>query len=726
VFKSAVSAALLASFVVSVIGTPIATAVPAPLKPNVVVFYLDDTNPTDGRLWSDASLTPNLYDLFVAHGIDFDHAYGETPLCCPSRATLLTGLHTHNHGVYKNDVRLFNPDENVGKEMTAAGYSSMLIGKYMNLPNKLTPDEWTQSASGWSVFDAISSDSQVSANQYYYDYTMYTKDQGTLTFGEEPTSHSTRVIGDRAVMRLQAADPLKPVFQLLTLYNTHFPDIPMPDPGTDPTWSDRIAACSNMPPWDPPNYNEADVSDKPQSIRNLPLQPYTDGWPLDGDCREMIGIDWLVGQVVTELKAEGRYNNTVFMFAADNGMAWGEHRLGEVKQYAYVTHVPLYFSVPSRWGSTPRTVHEYVSDIDFAPTFCDIGGCTLGPYPGGETKPDGVSLLPLLDGTVDHLDRDALLEDNFESRVWYAVRTTPESALGLWHYVEWPNGFIELYDETNDPWEMSNVASDPANHDLEIQLHQRLWELIAEGRPDKPATVTIVEDELPDSSQDFSFSGTLGSFALDDDRDLTLPRKKILSVAPGTYTLTQADVPGWALSSITCPYPSQGDVASKTITFDLFANDNITCTYQNRRYRPDVSIAQVETGPYKGDNVYSAVPVSKQTQKRPGSLPGQEYDYFVHVQNDGKLADSFSLKADVTGPTTMSTTFTVDGVDVTDSVMGGTYRTPLMAPNAMKEVVIHVLVDASAQPGTQQVVLVHATSVAAPTVVDVVRAITAT
>src|SRR5687767_9265648 len=97
-----------------------------PTKPNIVVFYLDDLPPHDGRLWNDPVRTPTLYDMFVAHGTTFKNAIAETPLCCPGRAGMLTGLHTHNHGVTYNHIRLFNQGEHIGRKMKSAGYASML------------------------------------------------------------------------------------------------------------------------------------------------------------------------------------------------------------------------------------------------------------------------------------------------------------------------------------------------------------------------------------------------------------------------------------------------------------------------------------------------------------------------------------------------------------------------------------------------------------------------
>lgn len=119
-------------------------------QPNIVVFYLDDTNPAQGLLWSNANRTPTLRSLFIDHGVSFPNAIGETPLCCPGRANLLTGLHTHNHGVTYNDVRLFNPSEHVGRALKETGYDTMWIGKYMNHPDRLSAADWSRHASGWT------------------------------------------------------------------------------------------------------------------------------------------------------------------------------------------------------------------------------------------------------------------------------------------------------------------------------------------------------------------------------------------------------------------------------------------------------------------------------------------------------------------------------------------------------------------------------------------------
>src|SRR6187402_2509060 len=89
-------------------------------RPNIVMFYLDDLSPHDARLWSNPALTPNLYHYFVEHGIRFTNAIGESPLCCPGRASLLTGLHTHNNGVFRNNIHFLHPTNIVATDLRDA------------------------------------------------------------------------------------------------------------------------------------------------------------------------------------------------------------------------------------------------------------------------------------------------------------------------------------------------------------------------------------------------------------------------------------------------------------------------------------------------------------------------------------------------------------------------------------------------------------------------------
>ncbi|CAN5757925.1 hypothetical protein BH23CHL7_BH23CHL7_10040 [soil metagenome] len=457
--------------------------------PNIVVIYMDDVAPHDGRLWSNPGLTPTLHDRFVAHGIDFTNAIVENPLCCPARGNLLTGQHTHNNGVDSNHARKFKPQMHVGKALSDAGYSTMFLGKYLNRAHLLTDAEWQAHAAGWTHLDV-----QKEMNGRFEDYRLFTK-QGVSTF---VGYHSTRMTFDRFELRSRQTPANQPLFAVLSIYNLHAPNTPMPEFATD-------SRCSTMAPWKPPNYNEADMSDKPAFQQTRPLLPYPNGWPMVGYCREMLGVDWLAERVVNELEAQGRLDNTLLVFTADNGMGWGAHRIGQDKRVPFSTPVPLYMSWPARWGTEPRTISELTTNIDLAPTFCEIGGCTLGPYPGGQSGPDGVSLLSLIDGNAAHLGRDAVLELATDPAVtphWHGLRTTATHPAGLWHYVEWTTGDRELYNLADDPWELNNLANRPSTAFLRQSLSARLAPLKVAGKvspppstgPSVPQGLTAVPD----------------------------------------------------------------------------------------------------------------------------------------------------------------------------------------------------------------------------------------
>ena len=439
----------LAAITLAVALPPVALAVDEPTagpgsRPNIVMIYMDDVNPHDGRLWSNPTLTPALHRYFVDEGVRFDNAIGETPLCCPGRAGMLSGLHTHNHGVAQNDVNLFDPAEHVGAALKDAGYTTMFTGKYMNRTNSLNDTQWQAHGAGWSYLDVMDS-----FNGGYYKYVVHTK-TGSVYY---PNTHSTQMIAQRTVANMRSAPANKPLFAVLSPYNLHGPNKPLPQFESDPR-------CSTMPPWKPDNYNEADVSDKPPFVQAQPLLTETNGWPMQTYCREMLGIDWLADTVIDELRAQDRLDNTLLVFTADNGSTWGEHRIGQRKLTPYATPVPLYMWWSGSAASGPAVVDDVVSNIDLAPTFCDLAEtCVLGPYGTGQTEPDGISLVPLLDGSVSDLSRNAVLESSWTGeRIWQGLRTTgvnswtkPTNPRGRWHYVEWIDGFRELYDLATDP-----------------------------------------------------------------------------------------------------------------------------------------------------------------------------------------------------------------------------------------------------------------------------------
>jgi arylsulfatase A-like enzyme len=453
--------------------------------PNMVVIMVDDQPVLDGRL---LGYEPEVRDQIAAQGATFSDFHSESPLCCPARVGYLTSQHTHNHGVVDNLASEFDPTMSIATQLHAVGYHTMLAGKYLNAYDA-GPGPWMapKVPPGWDDWAAMGSPA-------YYGYTLYEGGTQGVRYGHQPQDYSTDVIARKAVAMIDAAPPGQPLFAWIAPFSAHTPFTPAPRYAhTTCNAADRY--------WDPPSYNEADITDKPKWMQRVKLLPSARGFDLTALCRQMRGVNDLVTGVIGALQATSRLQNTVLIYAGDNGMEEGEHRLVG-KTAPYITDVPFML----RWPGVvaPGTViDERVQNIDLAPTLCAIAGCTLGPYPNGQTRPDGVSFLPLLQGArslgrpsvLDEMPAGHARQGGANTPPWEAVSTTAASPLAnvgcaaaltggcRWRYILYPRtGEEELYDDSNgpcwswavgepgDPCELTNQARNPLLHGVLLAL----------------------------------------------------------------------------------------------------------------------------------------------------------------------------------------------------------------------------------------------------------------
>lgn len=446
-------------------------------RPDIIVLYLDDVDPHDARLWRHEQRTPTLAKLFDQAGVHFTSAITETPLCSPGRAALLTGRHTVNHDVARNVAASFDPRVTIATEMRGVGYQTMFVGKYLNqLATEVQRRQLKKRAKGWDVFDIIYED-----NGKYYDYRMWTR-EGMERYGSKPSDHSTLVTKRRLTQHLAEAPTDEPLFAVASTFDLHQPNVPTTKHAGD-------KRCARIRDWTPPSYG-ASVKGKPRFIRKR-REFNRPGWPMQTYCEQMLAVDELAAALVRAQKRRGRLDDTIFVFTADNGVAWGIHRLPQRKGVPYATPVPLVFNWPARWGDEVVEIDEVVSNIDLAPTFCDIAGCEMGPFKEGPEAADGLSLLPLLDREVEGLARTVVREERSghyaDAPEWRAIRTTAEHPLGRYHYTEWATGERELYDSLEDPWELTNLAVDGEHDVLVMQLSADLAAEFTQQADDEPA-----------------------------------------------------------------------------------------------------------------------------------------------------------------------------------------------------------------------------------------------
>jgi N-acetylglucosamine-6-sulfatase len=472
-------------------------------KPNILAIVTDDQTL--------ASLTestmPNVLNHISAQGTTFTNSIATTPLCCPSRATFLTGQYTHNHGVYANRpgyADLINKRNVLPAWLQRAGYITAHVGKYVNRYGKSAQKE-TDIAPGWDEWVAALEP------RSYFDYDLQVNGR-TVKYGSEDSDYLTRVFNWRAIKLIRKHTRGKqPLYLQLDQFAPHQRGAGDPAQrcagGAIPDPLDN-SLFDGVPLPEPPNFNEADVSDKPSFIESKPEISAEERLDIERryGCAlaSLVAVDRGVDQIVDTLQEIGELDNTIIMFTSDNGFFYGEHRIPQEKTIPYEEslRVPLIFRVPSQYlgGATQvRTASPLVGNIDVAPTILDFADGQ--PCLKSRCRVmDGRSLVPLMAGDASGFPADRHLAVEQGVCGYRGVRNLSEI------YIEHlgpripdtlscePQLELEHYDLAADPYQLRNLYPAPSNGVLEAQgrLFSRL-EIVrncagVEGRDPPPAS----------------------------------------------------------------------------------------------------------------------------------------------------------------------------------------------------------------------------------------------
>jgi N-acetylglucosamine-6-sulfatase len=225
-------------------------------------------------------------------------------------------------------------------------------------------------------------------------------------------------------------------------------------------------SLANQPLPKPPNYNEADVSDKPQAIRDLAPIPPTG--PMSeavitaryrAQVESLGAVDDMVGELVGAVRETGELKNTVFVFTADNGFFYGEHRVrnGKVRVYEPSVRIPLIIRGPDVPKGKRRT--QPVANVDLAPTIVAFARAKAGRLM------DGRSLVPLMEDKRGERGRGLLLETFFNADPEDDPETPPTNYQAVrtdrYLYARYGTGEQELYDMQTDPFQLQNQSGNP-------------------------------------------------------------------------------------------------------------------------------------------------------------------------------------------------------------------------------------------------------------------------
>lgn len=434
-------------------------------KPNIVIIETDD------QRWDLLPYMPKVTSRIVNQGIKFNNAFATTALCCPSRSSILTGLYTHNHGVWSNfwpdgSVRKFNDTSTLATWLKDAGYTTGLVGKYLN---RYGVETSPYVPPGWSDWHAFTSSDSARPGTWYYNYGM--SDNGTVTnYGEKTEDYSTDVLKDKALNFINTAQ--RPFFLLFTPFAPHlFPVVAKRHEKTCDTLTFRRT----------PSFNEADVSDKPAWVSSKALLDERQIFQIDRANRlevcSLKAVDEAVDVIMSALVARGELNNTIVVFTSDNGLLWGEHRVrGKNAIYEESIRVPLAIRYPKMISSGTKN-NNLVLNIDLPVTLAEMVNVSIPTTVNGKNI-NGKSFVPLFTNPNAPWRSDFLIEH-------YIGEGVPSSTNGVrttrYKYVELTKtGERELYDLTANPHELVNQAYNPAFADIRNQLSARLQQLRAE------------------------------------------------------------------------------------------------------------------------------------------------------------------------------------------------------------------------------------------------------
>lgn len=413
--------------------------------PNVVLIVSDD------QRWDSMGAMPNVQRLLAQHGITYTNAYVTTPVCCPSRASILTGRYARNTGVLDNygptgGAPVFDDGDTIATRLHSVGYHTALVGKYMNgydaLPACYIPP-------GWTDWHAISGDAALS----YYDMTL--SENGRLnSYGAGPADYQGTVLTDIATDWLATVP--EPFFLYFTPSNPHRPALAAPE---------DTGSYEGVEPWRPESFDEEDTSDKPWDGLVPKMGPVDLKLAdrMNQRMKESLQtLDGMVADIVATLEERGVIDNTVVIFTSDNGWMLGEHRLvSKTWPYEESIRVPMVVRTPR--SEEPSVNDNLVLNIDLAPTIQGWAGAsgdtdgfplTSAGWPPG-AWPFEIPPRPRGDFVVEWLGAE---RDDPEVPPRYSALHTKRYA-----YIEYENGWRELYDLKSDPLQMTNLADEPGS-----------------------------------------------------------------------------------------------------------------------------------------------------------------------------------------------------------------------------------------------------------------------
>ncbi|RMD65597.1 hypothetical protein D6817_05745 [Candidatus Pacearchaeota archaeon] len=451
-------------------------------RPNIVLILTDD------QRYDTVDFMPFVANKLKKEGVVFTNAFVSNPVCCPSRASFLSGgFFSHWSGVLNNNlpnggVWNFHDERTLATELQKNGYNTILVGKYLNgylsyaqnLRDKIPP--------GWTEFWGTNIPSSYSRWKIIHGFSRYnSRGRGQVL---EITTYPPKFLRTKALEALEKyATQNRPFFLFYSSILPHTPAIPSREFKDDEIYTEFLTQGNFVyrgRGWG--EQPEGDISDKPFYVRvsesewwggdpsfydNTDFKPdhHTPDDLFAHRLQSLLSVDRAVEEIYKKLDELGELNNTIFIFTSDNGYLMGEHKkFGKRMPYEESIRIPLIVWFP---GVEHKYVDDFVYwDLDVPNTIFDYAGA-----PSFEGT-NGMSLRDLINGLSSNI-RSEIFAENFKQELEPLYKQVPDWAMvrnGTWKYVWYNTLEEELYNLLTDPYELNNLANNTSYSDVKNQL----------------------------------------------------------------------------------------------------------------------------------------------------------------------------------------------------------------------------------------------------------------
>jgi arylsulfatase A-like enzyme len=423
-------------------------------RPNILVLFTDDQRfDTINALNNPDVQTPNM-DRLVRAGTSFTHAYTmgamSGALCIPSRAMLMTGrtmFHLRNNGT------IIPPDHVTLPELLQThGYATFGTGKWHNDPASYAR---CFTNGGNIFFGGMSDHLEVPVHDF--------NPEGKYVRSEVRTANtfSSTLFSDTAIGFLREYKDDEPFMLYVSYTAPHDPRM-APKEYAEMYPPEKIELPKNFMPEHP--FDNGDLRTRDEELAPWPRTPEVVKKHIADYYAMITHVDAQIGGVLDALEETGRAENTIIVFAGDNGLAVGQHGLlGKQNLYEHSVHVPLIIGGPS----LPRgqTCDSFCYLLDVFRTLCDITGIAV------PDSVEGKSLAPAIRDPKTKLRSTLLLAYR------NVQRAARDERYKLIEYVVKGKRTTQLFDLQSDPWETKNLADDPdcAQHLQRLRKELLRW-----------------------------------------------------------------------------------------------------------------------------------------------------------------------------------------------------------------------------------------------------------